>query len=97
MQGDLLLSDEFCSKTGLHRYQLVGIACLRAAMKHNQIKLPAKAPVIEGTPVKDALDPARFVYISDKTYTVDEVSLDLVAELLESTDRSQLKGLLDLL
>ena len=50
-------------------FQLIGIACLRAAMSHNQVKMPVKERS------KKDLDPARFVYISDRTYTAAEVSV----------------------
>ena len=48
------------------RFQLVGIACLRAAMSDNKVRLPYKEND------KD-LDPHRFAYISDRTYTPQQV------------------------
>ncbi|KAK9806713.1 hypothetical protein WJX72_000302 [[Myrmecia] bisecta] len=52
----------------LSRFQLVGIACLRAAMGDTRKRLPIKLQDQD----KD-LDPQRFAYISDRTYTPEEV------------------------
>jgi len=50
------------------RFQLVGIACLRAAMADTR----AKESQAREEADKD-LDPARFAYISDRTYSAAEV------------------------
>lgn len=50
------------------RFQLVGIACLRAAMGDTKEKEPKEAAESE-----KSLDPARFAYISDRTYSAAEV------------------------
>ena len=50
------------------RFQLVGIACLRAAMGDTKEKEPK-----EKVEREKSLDPARFAYISDRTYSAAEV------------------------
>ena len=58
-----------------HRFQLLGMACLRAAMGD------ARGPVAlvvsrcgRPTPTREELmDPQRFAFISDDTYTPEEV------------------------
>ena len=59
-----------CALTPLcvRRFQLVGIACLRAAMGDTKEKEPKEKVEREKT-----LDPARFAYISDRTYSAAEV------------------------
>lgn len=61
----------------VHRFQLVGIACLRAAMSDSRVKLPVKESD------KD-LDPQRFAYISDRTYTPAQVE-DITAVIQRET------------
>lgn len=51
-------------------FQLVGIACLRAAMGDTVRRLPVKL-----TDQDINLDPQRFAYISDRTYTPERVEL----------------------
>ncbi len=50
------------------RFQLLGIACLREAMGDTRRRLAIRL----GEQDKN-LDPARFAFISDRTYTVEEV------------------------
>jgi hypothetical protein len=51
------------------RFQLVGIACLRVAMGDVQ----QRAPPPDEEEEKKSMDPARFAYISDRTYTAAQV------------------------
>ncbi|KAK9863919.1 hypothetical protein WJX84_000139 [Apatococcus fuscideae] len=63
--------DHFLSNIGvknLSRFQLLGIACLREAMGDTRRRLAIRL----GEQDKN-LDPARFAFISDRTYTVEEV------------------------
>ena len=65
----------------VYRFQLVGIACLRAAMLDSRTKGPEEGQSV-GTAAK-LLDPQRFAYISDRTYTsseVEELSLHIDRE-----------------
>lgn len=53
---------------GFCRFQLLGIACLREAMGDTRRRLPIRLSEQDKN-----LDPARFAFISDRTYTVEEV------------------------
>ena len=68
-----LLSCRECPRHGNFRmcccrFQLVGIACLRAAMGDTVRRLPVRL-----TDQDINLDAQRFAYISDRTYTPEEV------------------------
>lgn len=60
------------------RFQLVGIACLRAAMGDTKEKEPKEA-----AENKTSLDAARFAYISDRTYSAAEV--EEVTEVVQAS------------
>lgn len=53
--------------TDARRFQLLGLACLRAAMGD------ARRPAALGGDADKKLDPQNFAYISDDTYTAEEV------------------------
>ena len=64
------------------RFQLVGIGCLRAAMA--DVPTTASEKAEEG---RKALDPSKFAYISDRTYTAQEVEqMTAVVQRFTSAD-----------
>lgn len=65
-------------REGGRRFQLVGIACLRAAMGDTKEKEPKEA-----AENKTSLDAARFAYISDRTYSAAEV--EEVTEVVQAS------------
>eukprot|EP00887_Chlorella_sp_A99_P007648 scaffold20.g7648.t1 len=62
----------------LSRFQLIGLACLRAAMGD------ARKPTALAADEAKSMDPQRFAYISDDTYTAEEVEecTQLIAALV---------------
>ena len=65
------------------RFQLVGIGCLRAAMAD----VPSRVSVAIVEEEKKALDPSKFAYISDRTYTAEQVEqMTAVVQQFTSTD-----------
>ena len=65
------------------RFQLVGIGCLRAAMAD----VPCKVSAAGDEEEKKALDPSKFAYISDRTYTAEQVEqMTAVVQQFTSTD-----------
>ena len=66
----------------LCRFQLVGIACLRAAMRDSRAKGSDDLDSIVTR--EKLLDPQRFAYISDRTYSGAEVE-ELTAHIDRET------------
>ena len=61
-------------------FQLVGLACLRAAMGDHVADLPQYPKREAASSVaKDDMDAQRFAHISDLTYSAEQVSLECTA------------------
>ena len=59
----------------LRSFQLVGLACLRAAISGSVTQRFLRAPTgLKAAELAEALKPLRFSHVSDCTYSVAEVS-----------------------